>query len=22
MSVPHLDTRFIENKKSLLFGPL
>lgn len=21
MSVPHLDTRFIENKKSLLFGP-
>ncbi|WP_372814159.1 MULTISPECIES: malate:quinone oxidoreductase [Paenibacillus] len=22
MSVPHLDTRFIDNKKSLLFGPL
>ena len=21
MSVPHLDTRFIDNKKSLLFGP-
>ncbi|WP_413773679.1 malate:quinone oxidoreductase [Paenibacillus validus] len=22
MSVPHLDTRFIDNKKSFLFGPL
>ena len=21
MSVPHLDTRYIDNKKSLLFGP-